>query len=102
LKPARVQWWSKHPDALKILLDAGGKSLTSAQFTSLVARAEMEGRNLVFLVGGADGLPEEWLTRADFLLSLSPMTYPHEIARVMLAEQLYRAFTSLRGHPYPR
>ena len=48
------------------------------------------------------GLPPGWSERADLLLSLSPMTYPHELARVMLAEQIYRAFTTLRGHPYPR
>jgi len=57
---------------------------------------------LVFVVGGADGLPAGWRERAGLLLSLSPMTLPHELARVMLAEQIYRAFTSLRGHPYPR
>ena len=56
----------------------------------------------MFLVGGADGPPEGWRERADLLLSLSPMTFPHEFARVMLAEQLYRAFTTLRGHPYPK
>jgi 23S rRNA (pseudouridine1915-N3)-methyltransferase len=53
-------------------------------------------------VGGADGLPADWRGRADVLLSLSRMTYPHELARAMLAEQIYRAFATLRGHPYPR
>jgi 23S rRNA (pseudouridine1915-N3)-methyltransferase len=53
-------------------------------------------------VGGADGLPSDWLARADLLLSLSRMTFPHELARAMLAEQIYRAFATLRGHPYPR
>jgi 23S rRNA (pseudouridine1915-N3)-methyltransferase len=76
--------------------------MTSAQFIELVSRAEMEGRDLVFLVGGHDGLPVEWRGRADLLLSLSAMTFPHELARAMLAEQIYRAFTTLRGHPYPR
>ena len=68
----------------------------------MVERAEREARDLVFVVGGADGLPPGWRERAHLLLSLSPMTYPHELARVMLAEQIYRAFTTLRGHPYPR
>ena len=62
----------------------------------------MEGRDLVFVVGGHDGLPAGWAARADLLISLSPMTFPHELARAMLAEQIYRAFASLRGHPYPR
>jgi len=59
-------------------------------------------RDLVFILGGADGLPAEWKSRADMLLALSPMTMPHELARVVLAEQIYRALTTLRGHPYPR
>jgi 23S rRNA (pseudouridine1915-N3)-methyltransferase len=54
------------------------------------------------VIGGADGLPEVWRDQADLLLSLSQMTWPHELARAMLAEQIYRAFTTLRGHPYPR
>ena len=62
----------------------------------------MEGRDLVFLVGGHDGLPAGWAARADLLLSLSRMTFPHELARAMAAEQIYRAFATLRGHPYPR
>jgi 23S rRNA (pseudouridine1915-N3)-methyltransferase len=62
----------------------------------------MEGRDLVFLVGGHDGLPAGWAERADLLISLSPMTFAHELARVLLAEQIYRALATLRGHPYPR
>jgi 23S rRNA (pseudouridine1915-N3)-methyltransferase len=62
----------------------------------------MDGRDLVFVIGGHDGLPPGWSARADLLLSLSLMTFPHELARAMLAEQIYRAFATLRGHPYPR
>jgi 23S rRNA (pseudouridine1915-N3)-methyltransferase len=76
--------------------------MDSKGFTSLVAKAEMEGRDLLFLVGGHDGLPPGWGERADLLLSLSSMTFPHELARAMLAEQIYRALATLRGHPYPR
>jgi 23S rRNA (pseudouridine1915-N3)-methyltransferase len=76
--------------------------MDSAGFTALISKAEMEGRDLVFLVGGHDGLPAGWAPRADLLISLSPMTFPHELARVMLAEQIYRALATLRGHPYPR
>lgn len=102
IKPARVDLWSKHPAASKILLDPAGKPLDSAQFAAFIEKAEMEGRDLVFVVGAADGLPEQWRGRADLLLSLTPLTLPHEVARVVLAEQIYRALAALRGHPYPR
>ncbi|MEX2262059.1 MAG: 23S rRNA (pseudouridine(1915)-N(3))-methyltransferase RlmH [Bryobacteraceae bacterium] len=102
LRPARTDLWSRHPSATRILLDPEGRALSSRDFTSLVERAELEARDLVFVVGGADGLPAEWRSRADLLLSLSPLTFPHELARAVLAEQIYRAFATLRGHPYPR
>lgn len=102
IKPNRTDLRSKHATGWKIFLDPAGKALNSAQFTSLVGKAELEARDLVFVVGGADGIPEGWKPHADLLLSLSPMTYPHELARVVLAEQIYRAFAALRGHPYPR
>jgi 23S rRNA (pseudouridine1915-N3)-methyltransferase len=102
IRPGRTDLWAKHPSARKILLDPAGKPIGSPAFAQLVARAEMEGRDLVFLVGGHDGLPPGWAARADLLLSLSAMTFPHELARAMLAEQIYRAFAALRGHPYPR
>jgi len=102
LKPGRADPWEKQPSASKILLDPAGRVLDSAGLAALLERAEREGRDLVFVVGGADGLPADWLARADLLLSLSAMTFPHELARVVLAEQIYRAFAALRGHPYPR
>ena len=102
IRPERTDPWAKHPAARRILLDPAGKEMDTAAFVALVARAEMEGRDLVFVVGGADGLPADWHGRADVLLSLSRMTFPHELARAMLAEQIYRAFATLRGHPYPR
>jgi len=102
IRPDRFDLWSRHASATKILLDPAGKAMDSARFAALWSKAEMEGRDLVFLIGGADGLPPEWRPRADLLLSLSPMTFPHEFARVMLCEQIYRAVTTLRGHPYPR
>lgn len=102
IRPDRFDLWSRHPSARKIFLDPEGQAMDSNQFTALVAKAEMDGRDLVFLVGGADGLPAAWRGRADLLLSLSRMTLPHELARAMLAEQIYRAFATLRGHPYPR
>jgi 23S rRNA (pseudouridine1915-N3)-methyltransferase len=102
IRPERFDPWQRHPSALKVLLDPAGREMDSRQFTSLVAKAEMEGRDLLFLVGGADGLAPAWRVRADLLLSLSRLTFPHELARAVLAEQIYRAFATLRGHPYPR
>jgi 23S rRNA (pseudouridine1915-N3)-methyltransferase len=102
IRPDRVDLWAKHPTARKIFCDPAGKPLDSAGFAKLIADAEMEGRDLVFLIGGHDGIPAGLRARADRLLSLSAMTFPHELARAMLAEQIYRAFATLRGHPYPR
>ena len=102
IKPERFDPWARHPSATRILLDAEGKMLDSAAFTALILRAGIESRELVFLVGGAEGPPEPWRSRADLLLSLSRMTFPHELARVMLAEQIYRAVSTLRGHPYAK
>ena len=102
VQPGRFDLSGKHASATRALLDPGGKRMDSSQFTALVAKAELEARDLVFVIGGAGGLPPEWKPRADILLSLSPMTFPHELARAMLAEQIYRAVAGLRGHPYPR
>jgi 23S rRNA (pseudouridine1915-N3)-methyltransferase len=102
IRPERADIWGKHPTARKIFLDPAGKPMDSAAFAKLFGNAEMEGRDMVFLIGGHDGLPPGWGDRADMLLSLSRMTFPHELARAMLAEQIYRAFATLRGHPYPR
>src|SRR2546430_13359201 len=88
IRPDRADIWGKHPSARKILLDPGGKAMDSAAFARLISGAEMDGRDLVFVVGGRDGLAAEWRGRADLLLSLSAMTFPHELARAMLAEQI--------------
>jgi len=85
IRPDRFDPWERHPSARKILLDPEGREMDSRQFTSVIEKAEMEGRDLLFLVGGADGLPAEWRARADLLLSLSRMTVPHELARAMIA-----------------
>lgn len=102
IDPRKTNLFTRHPTAKKIFLDPAGKALDSEAFIDLIRTAETEARDLVFLIGGHDGLPPEWKPKADLLLSLSPMTFPHELARAMLAEQIYRAFTTLRGHPYPR
>ena len=102
IRPDRANLHERHPSAERIYLDPGGRALDSAAFSRLIEKAEMTGRDVVFLVGGADGLPAACRSQAGMLLSLSPMTFPHELARAMLAEQIYRAFAMLRGHPYPR
>lgn len=102
IDPRRFDLFARHPSGLKIFLDPAGRPMDSRHFASLLAKAEAEARDIVFLIGGHDGLPREWKPRADLLLSMSPMTFPHELARAMLAEQIYRAFATLRGHPYPR
>jgi 23S rRNA (pseudouridine1915-N3)-methyltransferase len=100
--PGRFDLFERHGSARKIFLDPLGRIMDSADFIEILSQAERLGQDLVFLIGGHDGLPPEWKPRADLLLSLSPMTFPHELARAMLTEQIYRAFTTLRGHPYPR
>lgn len=104
IHPDRFDPWERHPNGRKVLLDPLGRAATSAEFSKLVGDAEVEARDLVFVVGGAEGLPVEWRNRkADsMLLSLSTMTFPHELARAMVAEQIYRAWAILRGHPYTR
>ncbi len=89
--------------ATLVALDAGGQALSS---TALARRLESWRDNgvadLAFLIGGAEGLDKDVLDRADFVLSLGPMTWPHLLVRAMLAEQIYRAQSILSGHPYHR
>ena len=102
IRPDRIDLWAKHPTAAKVFCDPAGKAMDSAAFAQLLGKAEFSARDLVFLIGGHDGLPPDWRKRADQLISLSSMTFPHELARAMLAEQIYRGLATLRGHPYPR
>jgi 23S rRNA (pseudouridine1915-N3)-methyltransferase len=89
-------------DSRVIALAAQGESWTSEQLAELVGRWEMEGRDVTFVIGGADGLPEDVLNRAERTWSLGPLTLPHELARVIVYEQLYRAHTIRRGEKYHR
>jgi 23S rRNA (pseudouridine1915-N3)-methyltransferase len=102
IDPRRFDLAARHPAATKIVLDPDGRQLDSPRFAALMRRSEDAARDVVFVIGGADGLPAGWKEQADETLALSRMTWPHELARAMLAEQIYRAFTTLRGHPYPR
>ena len=91
------------PGATTILLDAAGKQFTSAQFARWLGELRDRGtREIVFLCGAAEGFPETLRRDAKQKLSLSTLTMPHEFARVVLAEQIYRAFAILSGHPYPK
>lgn len=83
-------------------LDVRGKSLGTEQLTQWLSERLGDGRNVVFLIGGPDGLAEECVKRANLRLSLSALTLPHALVRVVLAEQIYRAMSILKGHPYHR
>jgi 23S rRNA (pseudouridine1915-N3)-methyltransferase len=84
-------------------LDVAGRPMTSESFARFIESRMASGKGkIVFLIGGADGLPPEIVARAHDKLSLSPMTFPHRLARLILVEQLYRAVTILRGEPYAR
>jgi 23S rRNA (pseudouridine1915-N3)-methyltransferase len=84
-----------------VLLDSRGKQLTSEEFAAWLGTQRDQGQqSIVFAIGPADGWSEETRKRANLLLSFGPMTMPHELARVVLSEQIYRAFTILSGHPY--
>ena len=90
------------PTGVAVALDLGGAAPGSDGLARLLERWLGLSRPLCFLIGGADGLDPSVPARADHLLSLGPMTWPHMLVRVMLAEQLYRAQSILRGHPYHR
>ncbi len=89
--------------ATVVALDARGTPLSSEAFATRLAKWRDSGvQTLAFVIGGADGLDPDFVRKADFVLSLGPMTWPHMLVRVMLAEQIYRAASILRGHPYHR
>lgn len=85
-----------------VALDESGESLTTRALAARMEQWLAGGRDVAFLIGSADGLDEKLKAGADRRLSLSPLTLPHGLARVVLAEQLYRAHSLLRGHPYHR
>jgi 23S rRNA (pseudouridine1915-N3)-methyltransferase len=85
-----------------VALDEDGKSLTSYEFTAMISRLRDEALDAAFAIGGPDGHGEALKKAAHFQLSLGRMTLPHGLARIVLAEQLYRAMTIIQGHPYHR
>ena len=89
-------------DALKVVLDERGRTCTTRELADKMSTWLMEGRDIAFIIGGADGLSPEVKDHADFTWSLTPLTLPHGLARVLLSEQLYRAHSVLKNHPYHR
>jgi 23S rRNA (pseudouridine1915-N3)-methyltransferase len=89
-------------DDYLVALDERGRSLTTLQLASWLGERQQDGRNLTFVIGGPDGLGPQLLARAALRWSLSSLTFPHAMVRVILAEQLYRAHSVLQNHPYHR
>jgi 23S rRNA (pseudouridine1915-N3)-methyltransferase len=85
-----------------VAMEVGGRSLSTEALAEQLSTLRMEGRNLTLLVGGPDGLDDACVTKADEKWSLSALTLPHPLVRIVLAEQIYRAWTLLVGHPYHR
>lgn len=83
-----------------ILLDARGKQYSSEEFAGLLEREQVNAVPLLFGIGGSDGFGDQARRAAALVLSLGKMTLPHELARVVLVEQIYRGLTILKGHPY--
>jgi 23S rRNA (pseudouridine1915-N3)-methyltransferase len=89
-------------DDYLVALDERGKSLTTVQLAKWLGERQQDGRNLTFVIGGPDGLGPNILMKATLRWSLSALTFPHAMVRVILAEQLYRAHSVLQNHPYHR
>ncbi len=85
-----------------VLLDERGRSLTSPDLAGRLEDWQQDGRNLSFVIGGPDGVNDAVRQRADFIWSLSALTLPHGLARILCVEQLYRAWSLNAGHPYHR
>jgi len=85
-----------------VVLDERGKEFSSKELSAKLGEWQGDGRDLTFVIGGPDGISGECVDRADLRWSLSRLTLPHGLARVLFAEQLYRAWTMSTGHPYHR
>jgi 23S rRNA (pseudouridine1915-N3)-methyltransferase len=88
------------PSDYIILLDEKGESLSSRKFASYLEKLFLHQQHIVFIIGGAYGFSEELYSRANHKISLSAMTFSHQLIRLIFAEQLYRAFTIIKGEPY--
>jgi 23S rRNA (pseudouridine1915-N3)-methyltransferase len=85
-----------------VALAIEGQRLSTTELARRLDQWQQDGRDVAFLIGGPEGLASACLERAELRWSLSPLTFPHALVRVLLVEQLYRAWTVLRGHPYHR
>jgi 23S rRNA (pseudouridine1915-N3)-methyltransferase len=85
-----------------IALDEHGKDITTVQLSQYLLQWQQDGRDVTFVIGGADGLDAEFKGAADMLIRISSLTLPHGMVRVLLAEQLYRAWSITQNHPYHR
>lgn len=84
-----------------INLEIGGKLLSSEELADLIEKSQLEGReSIVFVIGGSNGLSKEVIDRGDFSLSFSKMTFPHQLMRLILIEQIYRGYRIINNHPY--
>ena len=106
-KTARTEEWQRvlekaAKNSLLVLLDERGKQLTSIDFAEQIDSWQHAGQDITFIIAGADGVNDEDRKAVDFLLALSHLTLPHELARVLFIEQVYRAWTILTNHPYHR
>jgi len=90
------------PKSFVVLLDEHGKNMSSREFSAKMSAWQERGGDLVFVIGGADGVTGEVRAKADFTLSFGALTWPHRLVRVMLLEQIYRARQIAAGHPYHR
>ena len=90
------------PGEQVVLLDERGKQLTSKNLAERLQSWQADGRDLTFVIGGPDGVSDRCRERANFTWSLSDLTLPHGIARILFSEQLYRAWSLITGHPYHR
>lgn len=90
------------PGAFIVALDERGKDIKTLELANFLQKQSQNGQDIVFVIGGADGLDATFKKNANLLLRLSSLTLPHGLVRVLLAEQLYRAFSVLQNHPYHR
>ena len=89
-------------DSLLLVLDVQGKSVTTMKFSAMLETWLQQGQDITIVIGGPDGVSDELLAKASSRLSLSALTFPHPLVRVILLEQIYRAWSILNNHPYHR